>query len=118
MNTSISISNQASNRYTPQEDAIILKKVSETPNNICWALEQAALELGRSAMAVDNRYYRKLKNGTKVAHTLSSNDGYVNNVKNTPRPQEENVDAITVILENFSRLTRRQAKAIFDIFNR
>jgi|SRR5690606_13191 len=104
--------------WTPEEDALLVKKISESPNNISYACEQAALELDRTPQSVSQRYYSYLKRNNEPIHTLSSDKGYVNNIKNTRRPVEEDIDPMTIILENFSRLTRRQAKAILEIFNR
>lgn len=103
--------------WTPEEDALLARKISESPNNISYACDQAALELNRTSQSVSQRYYSYLRKNSEPIHTLSSDKGFVNNIKNTRRPVEEDVDPMTIILENFSRLTRRQAKAILEIFN-
>ena len=112
------VTRQAITQFTPEEDAVIIKKIQESPNNITYATELAARELNRTPKSVYGRYYSKLKKDPSVvAHSLSSPKGYVNNIKNTPRPvEEDNGTPFETILENFSRLTRKQAKIIFDIF--
>lgn len=53
-------SNYRRRTYTPEEDAIIINCVKESPGNISRALRQASQSIGRTYQAVSQHYYRKM----------------------------------------------------------
>jgi len=104
-------------RYTPEEDALILQKIRETPNNIKYACDIVARQIGRDGDAVAARYYGFLKKDpANNVHTLSSTEGHVVNIKNTPRPKDADTSTIfESILENMNSLTDRQKRIIISL---
>lgn len=104
-------------RYTPEEDALILQRIRETPNNIKYACDIAARELGRDGDAVNARYYGHLRKvPANNVHTLSSTEGHIVNIKNTPRPKDADTSStFEHILENMSSLTDRQKRIIISL---
>lgn len=53
-------SNYRRRTYTPEEDAIIINCVKESPDNISRALRQASQSIGRTYKAVSQHYYKYL----------------------------------------------------------
>lgn len=53
-------SNYKRRTYTPEEDAIIINCVKESPDNISGALRQASQSIGRTYRAVSQHYYKYL----------------------------------------------------------
>ena len=107
-------------RYTEAADALILQKIRETPNNIKYACDMAARQLGRNGDAISARYYGYLrKNPENKTYVLSSPEGHVNNTKNTPRPKDYDSSAtFEGILENIHTLSDRQKRIIISLLNR
>lgn len=61
-------------RWTTEEEQMILKYVRMNPGNLQAAFNTAAEELGRTPRGVQARYYMKLKK-TEVAFALLSSEG-------------------------------------------
>lgn len=51
---------ESRNRYTKEENLIILSKVSANPSNLSQAFRECAQELNRSAGSVSTHYYQVL----------------------------------------------------------
>ena len=51
---------ESKNRYTKEEDLIILSKVSANPSNLSQAFRECAQELNRSVGSVSAHYYQVL----------------------------------------------------------
>lgn len=48
------------NRYTKEEDSVILSKVSANPSNLSQSFRECAQELNRSVVSVSTHYYQVL----------------------------------------------------------
>jgi len=79
------------NRYTKQEDQLIIEKISKYPSNLDFACSEAANELGRSRGGVLYRYHTVLKK-SKPIHSLATNQGFKVNVKNTQMKIDDSQD--------------------------
>lgn len=79
-------------RYSPQELIIIKKLVSENPNNLSKAFNEAALELGRTKMAISIKWYTELSK-TNTAFVIYSKECYNINRKNcsTSKPNSKSL---------------------------
>lgn len=51
---------ESRNRYTKEEDSVILSKVSANPSNLSQAFRECAQELNRSVVSVSTHYYQVL----------------------------------------------------------
>lgn len=65
-------------RWTREEELVILSYVKQYPNNLKYAFEKAALSLNRTTRGVHSRYYEKLKNNNTCFVTVSSKYKAVN----------------------------------------
>lgn len=103
-------------RYSKQEDRIIMKLVGAYPANLQYAFELAASQLkGRKAGAIENRYYRVLKeSGSKELMLVSRNGHMPANVKVMKRPKDNGSIALEVAEKALSRLTREEKLILAD----
>lgn len=96
-------------RYTEAEDAVVIKYISQSPQNIAIACENAAIELGRSASSVRNRWSTKLRHGKPVM-ALASASGYrLTNAKTIYRPSGNKLSAamrMDVVRSSIDKMTR------------
>ena len=66
------------NRYTEEEDQIILKHIKERAGNIQEAIKKASLEIDRSPVSISERYYRTLRNREALFALISPTGVAVN----------------------------------------
>lgn len=85
------------NKFTPEEDALIIDRISRNPYNLKARFEEIADELGtHSAVSVQRRYYKQLK--TVCFVSIGTNSHLVNRkitrggakaTKTSPVPNKE-----------------------------
>ena len=64
------------NRYTQEDDAIIIEEIGKSPANIKNAFKNASARIGRSVSSINGRYYMKIKSNVPVL-AMASHSGVV-----------------------------------------
>ena len=108
--------------FTATERTIVLKWLQQYPDNLVYAFEKAAEELGtRSKSSLAVKYYKKWKKEEDfLAITVGSKRGFTQNVKNTLRvegvfPEERTLNSIGWLVKNFLNLSSKEQKQFTDI---
>lgn len=70
-------------KYTPVEDGVIKRCVSENPDNLTKAFKNASDELGRSASGVSFRWYNTLSKDGVTLLTVTSKSHTINKKSDT-----------------------------------
>ncbi len=109
-----------SNRFSPEQDKIILDKIKMYPDNISYALELAVDLIGRNFFSVQHRYYKKLRRCNKVI-TCGSTEGFTSNVKVTHRasgvfPEARELNKVDWLLQEFLQLPKKEKQKIVNLF--
>lgn len=94
------------NKYSHEEDKIIINFVSENPNNISEALIKASNKLNRSLSSITSRWYNLRKNyNTNILFCVYSIKGKITinkkNTKDTITLSEEGSKIINIILSKY-----------------
>lgn len=98
-------SNYRRRTYTPEENAIILNCVKESPDNISRALRQASQSIGRTYKAVSQHYYKYLtepnhNNRTNACFMTVGREGQFATKQNpTPKPLSKWRRILNIIFE-------------------
>ena len=104
------------NPYTAKDDKLILDTIAKYPNNIKYALESAAQQMGRTAHGVGLRYYKYLRNNTTVIAVASkAGVSTINNQKNAPIYNNlQTEDIVAIIKAQIKRLPRKHKLEIVN----
>lgn len=103
-----------SGTWSQSEKDILIQEIEKTPNNLSNAFERAGEMLGRTSGSCSQRYYRELKHQYNIIG-LSSVEGKVVNIKNTPTSKDDPADLrFQVILASLHKLKRSEKEAILQ----
>lgn len=109
-------------RYTSTDKSTVLKWIQLYPDNILYATEKAAEELGRTIGSVRNKYYVCWRLDEDFqAITVGSKEGFTHNVKNTLRadgvfPENRALNTVEWLMRQFLELTVDERNTIFNFF--
>ena len=105
--------------FEKHEDQVILKNVSQYPNNLTYSFEQSAKELGRTPLSCSGRYYTKLRfNENAIVLVGKSGQMTLNNQKNARRNFEEKFtdeDRFDIIKEMVQKLPKKMKRELIKI---
>lgn len=94
-------SNYRRRTYTPEEDAIIINCVKESPDNISRALRQASQSIGRTYKAVSKHYYKYLTepNHNNINRKITREGQFATKQNPTPKPLSKWRRILNIIFE-------------------
>lgn len=105
--------------YNHEDDLTIIKYVQETPSNLAYAFERAAIELGKPSGGVSQRYYRSIKDNNQVLALASPKGIVLNNSKIVARKRDQElseVDIIELMQGMFQKLSTKGRKMALQEF--
>ena len=76
--------------FSEREDKTVIEHIKQTPDNLSFAFEKAAIKLNRTVKSVRQRYYATLRTKASIL-TVGSKRGFTQNVKNTHKDKNGNV---------------------------
>lgn len=109
-------------RYTSTDKSTVLRWIQLYPDNILYATEKAAEELGRTIGSIRNKYYVCWRLDEDFqAITVGSKEGFTHNVKNTLRadgvfPEDRALNTVEWLMRQFLELTVDERNTIFNFF--
>lgn len=91
-------------KYTKEEDNLIIKAISENPNNINQAIKSLSIKLGRSEGALTIRWYKTLsKKPSSKAFMVYGKKSHLVNRKNGKVVEKHKVSIWNTILNIFNK---------------
>ncbi len=111
-------------RWTPKEDATILKEVQKYPTNLHFAFKEASKNLeNRSFRSIDQRYYTQLKKKYNHIITTGSCNGLSNNTKNQKVDEngeltEQHLEPAYQVMTQMLNLSEADRKRLIAFFSK
>lgn len=96
------------NRFTDEEDQVIISKVKETPNNLSEAFRKAANEIDRDWKTISQRWYTKNKHQAalkdRCGHCFLTYGGKSLNINRKNVHVNTSDNTITISMDKLQRI--------------